>query len=97
MILTIASSGGFAGLGAGPEREIDVDSLPEPVQAQVCEVFGPERLQTYVAPLPDGAADMVVYHLKAVDGARSVEADLREDQMSPDMLDLMDGLIHGFE
>lgn len=93
MIIEISSSGGFGGVPASAlHKRIDVDQQAPALRQEICEYFEPQDLDQLAArKKPRRGADMMVYRITVTDrqsGAHVYE--LREDQLPPEMLDLID-------
>lgn len=95
MIIEITSSGGFAGLAAaGIDKRFDPSSQPPELAQTYCTAFDPEQLGKIAAEsegLEGIGADMITYRIVVTgeDGEPRV-FELREDQLPPEMLDLID-------
>ena len=92
MMIEIASSGGFGGLGAGPTKTVEVDALDASLRERVCEAFQPDRLQELSDAAPEGA-DRFQYDITVrEDGGDTAAFHLDEGALPPEMLDLIDAL-----
>lgn len=93
MIIEISSSGGFGGLPAAAlSKRIDVDQQSTALQRELCEYFEPRDLrQLAAAPCRSRCADPMIYRITVTDerSGRHIYT-LREDQLPPGMLDLID-------
>lgn len=93
MIIEVSTSGGFAGIpAAGISKTIDLDALSIERRREICAVFHPETLLAQAkGALNEGVADLSMYQITISDddGAPQV-FNLREDQLSAEMLDLID-------
>lgn len=94
MIIEITSSGGFAGLAAtNINKRVDVDAQPAELRQEICNLFEPTGLNALATPPMDGAADMRSYHITVTDHDQAKHKyTIREDQIPPEMLDLIDGM-----
>lgn len=96
MILKISTSGGFAGLSTAPVA-VEVDDLPGPVQAQVCETFTPEGLADWARASGDAAkatADMLTYRIEVIEDGETRDYAVHEAALDAEVLDLIDVLLH---
>lgn len=95
MIIEISSSGGFGGIAAaGVNKRIDVDRQSAKVQQEICEYFEPRDLDQLVSRGVRGrSADTLVYRITVTDQQDGQHVyTLREDQLPPEMLDLIDAM-----
>jgi hypothetical protein len=95
MMIEITTSGGFAGIGTGAgARVLDLVNAEQAARESYCAAFDPKVLAVLSETAPIvGAADMFSYHIVVTDkdGKRHV-FDFREDQLTPEMLDLIDAI-----
>lgn len=91
MLVSIATSGGLLGTGAGqPAKEIDTALLAEPLRAAVCEAFSAKSLDALSHKAAEGA-DRYVYHVTVTgEDGRKHRYDIPEAVLPPHMLDLID-------
>lgn len=95
MIIEISSSGGFGGLAAaGLNKRIDVDQQAPAMRQEICDMFEPQDLNQLAAAAPNArSADGMVYKITVTDQQDSAHVyTLREDQLPPEMLDLIDSM-----
>lgn len=93
MIIEISSGGGFGGISAAAlSKRIDVDQQSAALQRELCEYFEPGDLRQLAAtPCKTRCADSMVYQITVTDEQRNRHVyTLREDQLPPEMLDLID-------
>ncbi len=93
MIIEISSSGGFGGLAAaGLNKRIDVDRQAPALRQEICDMFEPRDLSQLASrSVRAKGSDMMVYRIR-VTGRQAGEQvyTIREDQLPPEMLDLID-------
>lgn len=92
MIIDITAQGGFGGItAAAMKKTIDVDQQPRQMQQELCDAFKPRELQRLTrTPCPD-CADRLTYRITVTEGQENPQVfTLREDQLPPEMLDLID-------
>ncbi len=91
MIIDIAAQGGFGDITAARLRKtIDVDDQPEQMRQELCEAFEPDELAR-LARQPCGAcADRMTYRITVTEDRESHSFTLQEQQIPPEMLDLID-------
>lgn len=91
MIIDIAAQGGFGGITAAHLRKtIHVDDQPDQMRQELCEAFEPDELAR-LARQPCGAcADRITYRITVTEDRRSHSFTLHEQQIPPEMLDLID-------
>ena len=98
MIIEISSSGGFGGMAVpSTSTRIDVERQSASMQKEICEYFEPQDLDRLArAKAPTRGADMLTYEIRVTDrqSAQHVYR-LREDQIPPEMLDLLDSFRDG--
>lgn len=94
MIIEISTSGGVGGMATAACKRIDVDSQPAPARAEWRERFQPGDLQQLAARSGSGCgADRPTYRISLIrPAARTRTFTIREDQLPPDMLDLIDSI-----
>lgn len=92
MIIEIASTGGFGGISAaGLNKRIDVEEQSDTVRQELCDAFGPEELGRLAAQPCETCPDRMTYHITVTDEDRNDHIfTLQEDQIPPEMLDLID-------
>ena len=95
MIIEISSSGGFGGVAAaGLNKRIDVDQQSPSMRQEICEMFESRDLSQLASKSGTSrSADAMVYKIKVTDpedGAHTYT--IREDQIPPEMLDLIDAM-----
>ncbi|SNT75240.1 hypothetical protein SAMN05444959_11060 [Paracoccus seriniphilus] len=92
MIIEIASQGGFGGIAASAlHKRIDVDQQVGPLRQELCEAFGPAELARLARTPCNNCADRVTYSITIIQGSDAPQNFiLREDQLPPDTLDLLD-------
>jgi hypothetical protein len=93
MIIEISSSGGFGGIAAaGVKKRIDVDQQSAAVQQEICEYFEPRDLDQLASRSGNArAADAMVYRIIVTDPKDGQHVyTIPEDQLPPEMLDLID-------
>jgi hypothetical protein len=93
MKITIKTSGGIGGFGLSPEpTDVDVKSLPAALQKRARAAFAKGRLQSLAKkPGNPHAADTIGYEITvAHDSGERERAELSEDKLSDDILDLID-------
>ena len=93
MIIEISTSGGFGGIpAAGLTKRIDLDEQPAPARAELCQYFEPGDLRQLAArSRKETTADAMTYRIRLIEpSARPRTFTIREDQLPPDMLDLID-------
>ncbi|MCQ0971202.1 hypothetical protein MLD63_12295 [Paracoccus sp. TK19116] len=98
MIIEISSSGGFGGIAVpAMNTRIDVDRQSASMQKEICEYFEPQDLDRLArAKAPARGADMMTYEIRVIDRQSGQHVyRLREDQIPPEMLDLLDSLRDG--
>lgn len=98
MIITIATSGGIAGIGdPSGNKSVNTDSLPAQTREAVCEAFEAKALADLEkkAAAPDKArgADRYVYRITVKDAHGNTSVfELPEHVLPAEMLDLIDEL-----
>ncbi|MGH1416044.1 MAG: protealysin inhibitor emfourin [Pelagimonas sp.] len=93
MMIEISSSGGFAGIAATrQDKVLDLSSVSEPKREAYCAAFDPRELASLVnEDKHSGAADLMTYRITVTDEKNAQhQFELREDQLPPDVLDLID-------
>ncbi len=95
MMIKITSSGGFGGLAAaGIDKQMDLESQTAALRDTYCTAFDPKALGALAtkAEAP-GAADMLTYRIVVTDDEKARHTfELREDQLPPALLDLIDAM-----
>lgn len=92
MIIEIAAEGGFGGIAASAmNKRIDVDQQAEPVRQELCEAFGPDELSRLADRPCTTCADRMTYRITVTDHQQHSQMfTIREDQLPPETLDLID-------
>ena len=91
MIIDIAAQGGFGGITAARLRKtIDVDNQPEQMRQELCEAFEPDELARLARQPCGDCADRLTYRITVTADRETRSFTLREAQIPPDMLDLID-------
>lgn len=91
MIIEIAAQGGFGGITAAQMRKtIDVDGQPEQMRQELCDAFEPDELARLARQPCGDCADRMTYLITVTEDRESHSFTLREAQIPPDMLDLID-------
>lgn len=92
MIIDITAQGGFGGLAAASlHKTVDVARQPPQIRQELCEVFDPQNLRRLARNPCTDCADRMTYRITVTeDPQRSEVFSLREDQIPPEMLDLID-------
>jgi len=93
IMIEISSSGGLGGINLpSRDKHMVVAAQDEAAQAEYCAAFDPAVLEKLAEKAPNmRAADMQTYHITVLDAENVRHSfDLREDQITPEMLDLID-------
>ena len=91
MIIEIAAQGGFGGITAARlHKTIDVSDQPEQMRQELCEAFGPDELARLASQPCGDCADRMIYRITVTEDRESRSFTLQEQQIPPDMLDLID-------
>lgn len=92
MIIEISTSGGFGGLSAaGMRKRIDVEQQAPGIRQELCGLFEPADLKQLAArSRSETRADAMTYEIRLIDRRSRKTYTIREDQLPPDMLDLID-------
>lgn len=94
-MITISTSGGFAGLGAGrAQKSVDTNDLEGTLRGEACRRFDPAELARLSAEKerPE-AADRLTYHITVTDeGGTPHRFDIAEGAIPAEMLDIIDEL-----
>lgn len=91
MIIEIAAQGGFGGIAAAAlHKTIHVDDQPEGVRQELCDAFEPEELARLARQPCGPCADRMTYRITVTEDRESRSFTLREQQIPPGMLDLID-------
>ncbi|WP_207101830.1 protealysin inhibitor emfourin [Paracoccus shandongensis] len=91
MIIEIAAQGGFGGIKAANLRKtIDVSDQPEQMRQELAEAFGPDELARLSRQPCGDCADRLTYRITVTEDRETRSFTLREAQIPPDMLDLID-------
>lgn len=94
MIVTITTSGGFGGLGLVKSTRVEVETLPEALQAETCARLDADALQALEARgAARGEADLVMYHITVHESSIEGAFDLPEAVLPGETLDLIDQLL----
>lgn len=91
MIIEIAAQGGVGGIAAASlHKTIDVAQQPQAMRRELCDAFGPDALAR-LARRPCGpCADRMTYRITVTEDQETRSFTLQEQQIPPDMLDLID-------
>lgn len=93
MLISITTSGGLLGSGAGAkEKLIDTSQVAAAQKDELCRRFDPKALNSLakIAGQP-GGADRLTYHVLVTDAAgKKHRFDLNESSLPAEMLDLID-------
>lgn len=96
MMIEISSSGGIGGVAArlNTNKQINISEQDTELQDAYCAAFDPERLRVLTeSEFAPGAGDVVNYRISVTDDADIRHIfELREDQLPPELLDLIDGI-----
>lgn len=94
MIIEIDAQGGFGGIAAAAlHKRIDVEAQAESVQEELSNAFDAKELQRLAARECGDCADRISYRITVtIKGHHSRSFIIREDQLPPEMLDLIDRL-----
>lgn len=91
MIIDIAAQGGFGGITAARLRKtIDVDDQPDQMRQELCEAFEPDELARLARQPCGDCADRMTYRITVTEDCGSRSFTLHEQQIPPEMLDLID-------
>lgn len=92
MIIEIAAEGGVGGTATSAlHKRIDVDQQAEPIRQELCEAFEPEELARLAGSPRARGADRLTYRITVTDHQQKSQIfSIREDQLPPQMLDLID-------
>lgn len=96
MIITIATSGGIAGIGdPSGNKSVNTDELPAKTRKEICAAFETRALEELQrkAAAPDKArgADRFVYRITVKDAQGKISTfELPEHVLPPETLDLID-------
>ncbi|WEF23572.1 protealysin inhibitor emfourin [Paracoccus sp. S3-43] len=91
MIIEIAAQGGFGGIAAANlHKTIDVADQPEQMRQELCHAFEPDELARLASQPCGDCADRLTYRITVTEDRRTRSFTLREQQIPPDMLDLID-------
>lgn len=91
MIIEIAAQGGFGGIAAGNLRKtVDVANQPDQMRQDLCEAFQPDELARLSRKPCTDCADRMTYRITVTADRETHSFMLREQQIPPDMLDLID-------
>lgn len=95
MMIEIAASGGFTGMGP-PAKTVEVDGLEPGLRSRVCEAFAPDNLRRLshdgLREADHGAADGLLYEITVREGGGRDRFTVPEGRLPSEMLDLMDDL-----
>jgi hypothetical protein len=96
LMIEISMSGGFGGLPAGGANSTTtLDDMAPARSAAICEAFEPTALSALAEAAPSpGRADTVTYEITVTDDQGPHQFKLDETQLPPEMLDLIDELLH---
>lgn len=91
MIIDIAAQGGFGGITAARLRKtIDVDDQPDQMRQELAEAFEPDELARLARQPCGDCADRMTYRITVTEDRGSRSFTLHEQQIPPEMLDLID-------
>ena len=91
MIIEIAAQGGFGGITAASlHKTVDVADQPDQMRRDLCRAFEPEELARLSRQPCGDCADRLTYRITVTKDRQSRSFTLREAQIPPDMLDLID-------
>lgn len=91
MIIEIETQGGFGGItSASLNKTIDVDQQTGPVRQELSDAFEPDELARLSRQPCGDCADRMTYHITVTDGGQESSFTLHEQQLPPEMLDLID-------
>lgn len=92
MIIEIDAEGGFGGIAAAAlHKRIDAEAQTDPVRQELRSAFDAQELQRLAAGECGDCADRISYRITVTtEGHRSRSFIIREDQLPPEMLDLID-------
>ncbi|MBK4216587.1 hypothetical protein JJJ17_11675 [Paracoccus caeni] len=91
MIIEIETQGGFGGIAsAALNKTIDVDQQAEPVRQELCDAFEPDELARLASKPCGDCADRMTYHITVTEDGHESSFTLHEQQLPPEMLDLID-------
>ncbi|MCZ0961958.1 protealysin inhibitor emfourin [Paracoccus benzoatiresistens] len=91
MIIEIAAQGGFGGVTAANLcKTIDVSDQPEQMRQELSEAFEPDELARLARQPCGNCADRMTYRITVTEDRQSHSFTLREQQIPPEMLDLID-------
>ncbi|MTD99055.1 hypothetical protein GIY56_01990 [Paracoccus sp. YIM 132242] len=91
MIIEIAAQGGFGGITAASLRKtIDVSDQPERMRQDLCDAFEPDQLARLASRPCTNCADRMTYRITVTEDRGTHSFTLREAQIPPEMLDLID-------
>lgn len=91
MIIEIAAQGGFGGIAAASlHKTIDVADQPEQMRQELCHAFEPDELARLARQPCGDCADRMTYCITVTEDRESRSFTLHEQQIPPEMLDLID-------
>lgn len=91
MIIQIATKGGFGGIAAASlQKTIDVDNQPAQMRQDLCDAFEPAALDRLSRQPCGDCADRMIYRITVTENRQSSSFTLQEQQIPPEMLDLID-------
>lgn len=92
MIIEIAAEGGFGGIAtATMNKRIDVDQQAGAMRQELCDAFEPDQLARLADAPCSGCADRMTYRITVTDEQQHSQMfTIREDQLPPETLDLID-------
>lgn len=91
MIIRVAAQGGFGGIAAASlDKTVNVDDQPAQMRASLCDAFEPALLDQLSRQPCGDCADRITYRITVSDDDRTRSFTLQEQQIPPDMLDLID-------
>ncbi|MDP5307679.1 protealysin inhibitor emfourin [Paracoccus spongiarum] len=92
MIIEIAAEGGFGGIAAASvTKRIDLDQQGARMRQEFCDAFEPDELARLASQPCTTCADRMTYRITLTDDRQQSRIfTIREDQLPPEMLDLID-------
>ncbi|MEL7224287.1 MAG: protealysin inhibitor emfourin [Cyanobacteria bacterium J06576_12] len=97
LMIEISTSGGIGGLAqsASPTKSVTLNDLPNREAETLCRAFNPDVLRAISDKAVSlGRADITMYQIVVTDHHGSQRFAIDETQLSPEMLDLIDELVH---
>lgn len=91
MIIEIAAQGGFGGIPAASlHKTIDLADQPEQMRQELSDAFEPVELARLASQPCGPDADRMTYRITVTEDRQSHSFTLKEQQIPPGMLDLID-------